>query len=131
MALTQGSVEIIDTVAKTSDGLIVNTPDVSTLPDALTALRGLTGFKAVSPIPTVQQEIGKFTYKKVAEGEFERVFSIEMVNAPIADVVWNARAADGAEVQVLFRETRTVTPDQMDAARALAEIQAQRRLAEG
>lgn len=127
MALVNGSIEIINRTAGTSDGMIVNTPDVNGLPAALTALRGLTGFEPVDPVPTEQREIGKFTYKQIDEGEFERQFSVEVVNVPIADAVWDAKTASGAAVKVLFRETRTVTPDQMDAARALAEIQAQRR----
>lgn len=131
MALTNGSVEIINSAAGTSDGLIVNTPDVSSLPDALSALRGLTAFEAIEPIPTVEQEIGKFTYKQIGEGEFERQFSIEIVKVPVADAMWTARTANGGEVEVMFRQTRTITPDEMDAARALAEIQAQRRMAEG
>lgn len=130
MALKQGSVEIINEMTATSDGLVVNTPNVEDLPAALTALRGLTGFKTVEPIPTEQREIGKFTYTQIAEGEFERQFSVEVVNVPIADAVWDAKAPNGAAVKVLFRETRTVTPDEMDAARALAEIQAS-RMSEG
>lgn len=130
MGLIQGSVEIINPSAGTSDGLTVNTPDVSTLPAALTALRGLVSFSTVESIPTEKREFGKFTYKQIADGEFERQFSIEVVNVPVADAMWNAKTANGADVKVLFRETRIVTPDEMDAARALAEIQTQRRAAE-
>lgn len=126
MALTQGSIEIINNIAGTSDGLVVNTPNVQSLPAALMTLRGLTGFKAITPVPTVQQEVGTFVYRQTGEGEFVRDFHVEMVNAPIADAMWTARTPGGASVDVLFRETRTLTPDQMEAARALAEIQASR-----
>lgn len=131
MALINGSVEIINQSAGTSDGLTVTTPDVKTLPSALTALRGLTGFKSIDPIPTEQREVGTFVYRQVGEGEFVRDFKVEIVNTPLADAMWKANAPGGAEVEVLFRETRTITPDQMDAARALAEIQAQRRATGG
>lgn len=129
MALISGSVEIKNEAAGSSDGLVVNTPNVGDLPTALSTLRGLTGFERVNPVPTMEQEIGTFIYRQVEDG-MVRDFKIETVKTPIADAMWTAKTAGGAEVEVLFRETRTLTPDQMDAARALAEIQEQRRFSE-
>lgn len=125
MANTTGSVEIVNRNNGTSDGLVVNTPNVAELPAALTTLRGLTNFSAVKPVPTVQREVGTFTYRQEGDA-FVRDFNVELVEAPVADAMWTAQTPDGNTVEVLFRETRTVTPDQMEAARALAEIQASR-----
>lgn len=127
MALTRGSIEIIDEAAGTSDGIPVNTPDVQSLPTALEALRGLTGFAAVDPVPVEEREVGKFVYKQTGEGEFEREFRIEVVETPIADAMWTAQTPAGIDVKVLFRETRAMTPDEVAAAVALADVQAQRQ----
>lgn len=127
MALTRGSVEIINEATGTSDGITVNTPDASSLPAALATLRGLTEFMAVDPVPVEEREIGKFVYKQTGEGEFEREFRIEVVETPIADAMWTARTPDGIDVKVLFRETRAMTPDEVAAAVALADVQAQRQ----
>lgn len=129
--LIRGSVEIINKLRETSEGLEVNTPAISDIPKGLAILRGMTGFTAVTPVPTAPREIGKFTYRKISDDEFERVFSYEVVDTPVADAVWNAKAANGEAVTVLFRETRTMTPDEVAAAIALADVQEQRRMAEG
>lgn len=125
--LRPGSIEIINEAEGSSDGLNVNTPDVQSLPTALEALRGLTGFKVVDPIPVEEQEVGKFVYKQTGEGEFEREFRIEVVDTPIADAMWTAKTPGGLEVTVYFRETRAMTPDEVAAAIALADAQALRR----
>lgn len=127
MALTRGSVEIINEATGTSDGITVNTPDASSLPAALATLRGLTGFMAVDPVPVEEREIGKFVYKQTGEGEFEREFRVEVLDVPIADAMWTAKTPSGLEVTVYFRETRAMTPDEVAAAVALADVQAQRR----
>lgn len=126
MATTKGSIEIINELEQTSDGLTVNTPDASQLPAALTALRGLTRFKAVDPVPVIDQEVGKFKYRRVADDEFERVFVVETVSTPVADAMWKAKAPGGADVTVYWREQRTLTPDEVAAAIALADVQAMR-----
>lgn len=127
MALTHGSVEIISERNNTSDGVVVSTPDVSQLPVALETIRGLTSFASVAPIPTEQREIGTFVYRQIAEGEFVRELRVEIVDTPVADAMWTATAPNGDAVQVYFRENRVLSPDEIAASIALADMQVQRQ----
>lgn len=125
METIKGSIEIRDYTADTSDGIVVDTPDVSTLPAALTAIRGLSDFNEVDPVPTVERDVPSFVYRRVNDDEFVRELKVERANVPIADAMWTARKSNGAEVTVYFRADREVSADEMAASIALAQLQAQ------
>lgn len=84
--MTRGSIEIITDGGGTSAGMVVEVADVATIPAGLAALRGLRDFADVTP-PRAD-----------------------------ADAEWTAQTADGFAAQVLYRETRDLTIQEIAAA---------------
>lgn len=103
MALT-GSIEILSENATVSEGWRIEPEHVADIPGALTALRGLTGFTPL-PIPEGPPLPDDPTWSRRYH----------------ADAVWEAQDRDGKPVEVIWREHRELTIQEIAAALEAAE----------